>query len=103
AIRFATKGWVRELPECSVGPLRDGFGPTEGSRAGAWATRACRPPRRWRGSVLAAKHPDEVCRVCVPDALGDDVDHLARVEQETSCLGHPPAHDPLARASPRGS
>ena len=50
--------------------------------------------------MRAAKHANEVSRIGVTDALGDDVDALARMQQEPPGFGHPAGDDPLACASP---
>src|SRR5688500_15469635 len=41
-------------------------------------------------------------RVCVANALGDELDPLVGVEQKASCLGHSSTYDPIAGAAPSG-
>ena len=45
--------------------------------------------------MLASKHPDEVRGIGVPDTLRDRIDALVGVQQQSSCLRHAPADDPL--------
>ena len=52
------------------------------------------PPSRWRRAVHAPEQADEVRRIGVADAFGDDVDAFVRMKQAPPRFGHAARDDP---------